>query len=69
MIAPFAPQIEERHSVLVRVCNLTEAERDLLQTTIAVLRDPGLSGIRNALMEGRVAMVMEGGEVTWEERP
>lgn len=54
---------------MVEVCNLTAPEKDLLSTTIALLSDPKLAKAKRDLMDGRLAMVMEAGEVTWMEVP
>lgn len=54
-----------RHAVLVEVANLSDTEKDLLCTTIAVLTDPALGRYRKDLIAGRLALTVEEGEVVW----
>lgn len=54
-----------RFAVLVQVANLTEVEKALLDTTIAVLTDPALEGAKRELLHGRLALRVEGDEVVW----
>jgi hypothetical protein len=58
-----------RHAVLVQVANLSACEKTLLDTVIAILTDPALARARSDLMEGRMALAMEAGEVTWVDGP
>lgn len=69
MISAQTSSRQGRHAVMVEVCNLTAPEKDLLSTTIALLSDPKLAKAKRDLMDGRLAMVMEAGEVTWMEVP
>lgn len=59
------PERERRHAVLVQVCNLTDEGKELLNTVIAILTDPALERAREELLDGRMALQMDGGEVTW----
>lgn len=57
--------MSRRHAVSVEVANLTDVERQLLDLTIAVLSDPALIDSKQAVLEGRLAMKVEGDEVVW----
>lgn len=54
-----------RCAVDVLVANLSVEERDVLNSLIATLSDPGLAGLRRDFMAGRVALAIEDGIPTW----
>lgn len=45
--------------------NQEPAEHALLSTLVAVMTDPALSGARTRLLNGELAMVIEGEDVSW----
>lgn len=49
----------------VAVANLSEGERMLLASVIALLCDPAMAPMRNRFMDGDLAISMDDGEVTW----
>lgn len=53
------------HSLNVHLVNLTEVEKDLVATLVAVLTDPHMEVERQLLGTGQRALVVEGEEVTW----
>lgn len=58
-----------RYAVLVEVANLSEAERDALNSMIGMLTDPGLNGLRRRFVRGEVGLCLEDGDVTWPTMP
>lgn len=68
--APSAPVQREarprRHLCLdVQIVGLLHVEREYLQSIIAVFCDPQLKHMRERLVRGEMAPVIESGEVTW----
>lgn len=57
--------IEPRYAISVEVGNLDEVERDFLNTIIAVLTVRALGLQRQALRSGKLAIYIDGDEVTW----
>lgn len=58
-----------RYAVSVEVANLTEPERDALNSLIALLTDPQLRRDRGEFLRGRTCLVVESGVVTWADAP
>lgn len=57
--------MSRRYAVSVEVANLTHVERVLLDTTIALLSDPKLIDAKTKVLDGRLALKVEGDEVVW----
>ena len=58
-----------RFAVSLELVNLTQTERDLVNTMVALLSDPKLSFHRSQMLAGKMALVVEDGEVTWVDAP
>jgi hypothetical protein len=56
---------DRRYAVDLSLANLSWSERDLVNSVVALLSDPALEEQRRKVVEGEVAIAMEGGEVTW----
>jgi hypothetical protein len=52
-----------RYAVSLELVNLTETERDVVNSFVAVMADPGLRKVREQFVAGRIALVVEDGEV------
>lgn len=56
-----------RFEVRAHVGNLTELERDLLNSLIAILTDPQLRAFRGLMLRGKICLAVESGIVTWAD--
>lgn len=62
------PRNKAGHRIQVDVANLTDEGAELLRTVVSLLTDDAFEKARIAVLGGEMAIVMDGGEVAWEER-
>lgn len=56
------------HRIQVDVANLSDAGAELLRTVVSLLTDEAFEKAREGVLNGEMAIVMDAGEVAWEER-